>query len=1385
MKCFTKLIILLTLSDMVSGECTNCHRCVDDTCRDRVNDICHCKYGCEPGYYGGKCLNDCPEQCITCGREYGVSSHPTYGICYECKDGYHNGSSTSCLCPINCQQCTSTTQCTVCYPGWHGTMCQSSCPPNCKDQTCRKSDGMCTDGCITESFVGDDCNECGSGLYGNNCSLICSTNCKDQMCRKADGYCTNGCRDGRYGTKCNLQCSAFCNESKCHQTNGTCYECISGKYNLHCETDCKSDTCLNNKCNRSSGLCTIGCSGNFILGTDYLCQTCKAGKYGSTCENDCLSRNCKNNACNRSTGTCMDKCNGNYVLGSDKLCETCIAGKYGQDCNIDCPSGKCLNNRCDKNNGKCTNGCITQYYVGEYCDNCTIGLYGSNCNMSCPSNCKDYVCTRNDGRCVRGCKSESFIGNKCDACKTGFHGEHCNFECPINCYLSRCSKQTGECHTCKGNFTGSKCDDCTNGYYSNDCNLQCPSTQCYNHKCNRSTGNCDQCQTGLYGLLCDKECSDGCKDGNCRILDGKCENGCRSNYTGDKCCIQYGFCEVCDNTTYCSQCVAGYFGETCKRQCPSNCLGSCKTNNGHCLLCKRGYYETKCELNCPRNCNAVAFMDICDFRDGTCLEGCVNGYYNQMCDRNCSTNCLEGACDQATGKCNDCVAGFHGETCQYECSKNCMNETCSQENAECFHGCTNGFHGKTCQQALRDEDKEGNNIVGPVVGSVAGFVVIVIGVMAFLMFRKWKGNKDKNPSNALSSINDNLRTAATDRRDDNVYQNDRLNRMVDPVEIDIEDNEDQLADEIDVDAEYANAPLSTTKIRIMDLYTFVTQTEYEHFKTEFGRLPRSALHSYECARKSENRALNRFRGIYPYDHSRVKLKHDPTFFINACYIDGYNRDKAYIASVGPTAAITNGYISFWTMVWYENVDKIVILTKLQEETGMKCERYWPFDGESKVYGDITVSHQEINVYAEYTFTTLLLEKTNQQRYITHIHYTAWPDKTIPDNVVSLVEFYNRVKSIKSNSGGPTIVHCSAGIGRTGTFIALDKLTEQGRSEQSVNVYECVMGLREQRMNMVQTHEQYEYLHRCITYTLTFGSDPVTTDYVQSKLSTLDDRMYTKQFKMFDHDVERKSLDELQAIEANKQFKDKNRPGADIPGNRDRPRLYLNRSFNGPDYINAVYIDSFKKTNRYIVAQTPLPETLSDFLCLLYQSNCSCIVDMNGPGLHNKTNIGVYQPEENQSFDVDSYTISSSNSETSSSFIKSILKLENSSKQNPGEITITHYQYTGWKQNTDVPDSVNNFVQFVNSAQVSTDSLNEESPMIIHCLNGYERSGLFCTTSIMLEKLECEQQISIGNTIRQVRLRRNKAIPNEAQYKFCIQCAAAFTNMFNTYSNFAM
>ncbi|XP_052067771.1 receptor-type tyrosine-protein phosphatase S-like [Mytilus californianus] len=165
------------------------------------------------------------------------------------------------------------------------------------------------------------------------------------------------------------------------------------------------------------------------------------------------------------------------------------------------------------------------------------------------------------------------------------------------------------------------------------------------------------------------------------------------------------------------------------------------------------------------------------------------------------------------------------------------------------------------------------------------------------------------------------------------------------------------------------------------------------------------------------------------DHSRVVLKGDTKYdYINANYIDSYHKEKAYIATQGPKR---NTLRDFWHMVWQENVCKIVMVTQLEEN-----------------------------------------RKAKEKRKVRHYHFTQWPDHGVPDSI-KLVNFYRAVNNNNRDQHGPLLVHCSAGIGRTGTFIAIDSLYEHGKSVGYVDIVEYVKIMRRDRLNMIQTFEQYE------------------------------------------------------------------------------------------------------------------------------------------------------------------------------------------------------------------------------------------------------------------------------------------------------------------------
>ncbi|KAM9495154.1 receptor-type tyrosine-protein phosphatase eta [Clarias gariepinus] len=247
----------------------------------------------------------------------------------------------------------------------------------------------------------------------------------------------------------------------------------------------------------------------------------------------------------------------------------------------------------------------------------------------------------------------------------------------------------------------------------------------------------------------------------------------------------------------------------------------------------------------------------------------------------------------------------------------------------------------------------------------------------------------------------------------------------------------------------------------------------------------------------ENKGKNRYNNVLPYDSSRVKLSvqgNPSDDYINANYIAGYNSKKEYIAAQGPLPTTVN---EFWRMIWEKHAHTIVMLTKCYEQGRVKCEKYWP--QESKLYNNIlltTTSEIELEDWTIRDFTIKNV-KTAETRNVRQFHFTAWPDHGVPETTEVLINFRHLVREhMESFSrNAPAVVHCSAGVGRTGTFIALDHLTFQIERESMVDIYGIVHDMRMHRTLMVQTEDQYVFLNQC------------ASDIIKSRTGTNVDLIY--------------------------------------------------------------------------------------------------------------------------------------------------------------------------------------------------------------------------------------------------------------------------------------
>ncbi|XP_037297538.1 tyrosine-protein phosphatase 10D [Manduca sexta] len=234
-----------------------------------------------------------------------------------------------------------------------------------------------------------------------------------------------------------------------------------------------------------------------------------------------------------------------------------------------------------------------------------------------------------------------------------------------------------------------------------------------------------------------------------------------------------------------------------------------------------------------------------------------------------------------------------------------------------------------------------------------------------------------------------------------------------------------------------------------------------------------------------NRPKNRFTNILPYDHSRYKLQpvddEEGSDYINANYVPGHNSPREFIVTQGPLHCTRD---DFWRMCWESGSRAIVMLTRCVEKGREKCDRYWPYDTRPVYYGDISVTALNESRYPDWTVTELMVCRGAEQRVLKHFHFTTWPDFGVPEPPTTLTRFVRAFRERCPPDARPVVVHCSAGVGRSGTFITLDTALQQlAAHAEHLDIFGMVHAMRRERVWMVQTEQQYICIHQCLVAVL--------------------------------------------------------------------------------------------------------------------------------------------------------------------------------------------------------------------------------------------------------------------------------------------------------------
>uniref|UniRef100_A0A8C5HZA4 Receptor-type tyrosine-protein phosphatase F n=1 Tax=Gouania willdenowi TaxID=441366 RepID=A0A8C5HZA4_GOUWI len=555
------------------------------------------------------------------------------------------------------------------------------------------------------------------------------------------------------------------------------------------------------------------------------------------------------------------------------------------------------------------------------------------------------------------------------------------------------------------------------------------------------------------------------------------------------------------------------------------------------------------------------------------------------------------------------------------------------------------------------------------------------------------------------------------------------------------------------------------------------------FSKEYQSIDPGQQFTWEHSNLEVNKPKNRYANVIAYDHSRVTLTPvdgvPGSDYINANYVDGYRKPKCYIATQGPLAETLS---DFWRMVWEQRTYTIVMMTRLEEKSRVKCDQYWPSRG-TETYGMIQVTMLDTVELAAYSIRTFGLHKSGscEKREVQHFQFVAWPDHGVPEYPTQTLGFLRRVKACNPPDAGPMVVHCSAGVGRTGCFIVIDAMLERMRHEKSVDIYGHVTCLRAQRNYMVQTEDQYIFIHEALLEAATCGNTEVPARNLYAHIQRL--TLIPVGDSVTAMELEFKKLANTKAhtarfISANMPCnKFKNRLVNILPFESTRVSLLPIRGVEGSDYINASFIDGYRQQKAYMATQGPLTETTEDLWRMLWEHNSTIVVMLTKLREMGREKCHQYWPAE-RSARYQYFVVDPMAEYDMPQYILREFKVTDA--RDGQSRTIRQFQFTDWPEQG-VPKSTEGFTDFIGQVHKTKEQFGQDGPITVHCSAGVGRTGVFISLSIVLERMRYEGVVDLFQTVKILRTQRPAMVQTEDQYQLCYRAALEYLRSFDHYA----
>uniref|UniRef100_A0A8C8FUK7 Receptor-type tyrosine-protein phosphatase C n=1 Tax=Oncorhynchus tshawytscha TaxID=74940 RepID=A0A8C8FUK7_ONCTS len=577
---------------------------------------------------------------------------------------------------------------------------------------------------------------------------------------------------------------------------------------------------------------------------------------------------------------------------------------------------------------------------------------------------------------------------------------------------------------------------------------------------------------------------------------------------------------------------------------------------------------------------------------------------------------------------------------------------------------------------------------------------------------------------------------------------------------------------------------------LLDAYKRKIADEGRLFLQEFQSIPRIfSRNTVREAKKSCNQPKNRYVDILPCKWSYVNTavpRQNTLSYMNTAV------PRQNTLSYMNTAEETVG--DFWRMVWEQQSSIIVMVTRCEESNRNKCAQYWPSpEREVEIFEGFVVKLNREEHCPDYIIRHLSLTNKREksaEREVTHIQFTSWPDHGVPGEPHLLLKLRRRVNAFKNLFSGPIVIHCSAGVGRTGTYMGIDAMMEGLEAEGRVDIYGYVVKLRRQRCLMVQVEAQYILIHQALIEHNQFGETEISLAELHPTLGTLKQRDPGNEPTLLEAEFQRlPRYKNWRTFNTgiNEENKKKNRSSSVIPYDYNRVLVKLeDESSHDQDdddddddssdeedeestkYINATQIDGYWCQRSLIAAQGPLADTTGDFWQMVFQKKVNTIVMLSdlteGDQCYSNALCGSYWGEEKETFrDIE---VELKATETFPAYTTRSLQIRHPKRKDSRQVK--QYQFLKWA-GRELPEKPQDLMDMIKNIKQTCGYGNSKAekilPVVVHCNDGSSRSGVFCALWNIMDSAETEKLVDVFQVAKALRKERQGMIHSLEQYQF--------------------